>query len=131
LAGFRQKGIPVERRPRRDKKSRVGYSGLFSLARDAIFSFSFLPIRIFNVFGGIALLVCFFITIYALYSRLFTDITVPAWASQIITISFFGGINLCGIGIVGEYVARIYDQVRGFPGYYVRDIFEDGEEIIG
>ena len=128
LVGFRQIGIPVARRPRQDGRSRVGYSGLFNLARNAIFSFSFLPIRIFNFLGGLALLLCFLIIIYALYYRLFTDIAVPAWASSIITISFFGGINLLGIGIVGEYVARIYDQVRRFPGYYVREIIEDEKE---
>jgi hypothetical protein len=87
-----------------------------------------LPIRIFNFLGGFALLFCFLIIIYALYSKFFIDINVTSWASSIITISFFGGINLLGIGIVGEYVARIYDQVRRFPGYYVREIIEDEKE---
>ncbi len=128
LAGFKQIGIPIARRRRPDKKSKVGYSGLFKLARDAIFSFSFLPIRIFNVLGCIALLVCLFITIHALYFRLFTDVAIPSWASQIITISFFGGVNLLGIGVIGEYVARIYDNIKSFPGYFVKDILENNDK---
>jgi dolichol-phosphate mannosyltransferase len=56
---------------------------------------------------------------FVLYHKLFTHLAVPAWASQMVAISFFGGINIFGIGILGEYVARIYDEMKGRPLYVV------------
>jgi dolichol-phosphate mannosyltransferase len=64
------------------------------------------------------------LSLFALWSRLFQDGVVVAWASQIISISFFGGINILGLGIIGEYVARIHDQIKGYPPYIVRDILK-------
>jgi dolichol-phosphate mannosyltransferase len=53
---------------------------------------------------------------------------VTAWASQLVTTSFLGGINLLGIGLLGEYIARIYDEVKGRPIYIVDRVVEPGEE---
>lgn len=119
--GFKQTGIPVPRRERPDKKSHVGFKGLFRLAFNGIFSFSYLPIRLFNLLGCLSLLISFLLTLYALWHKLFSSETTIAWASQIISISFFGGINILGLGIIGEYIARIYDQIKGYPPYVVRD----------
>lgn len=121
--GFKQTGVPISRRARHDNVSRVGFNGLCRLALNAFFSFSYLPIRIFNVFGFLAIVLAFGLTAYALHQKLIAGITLPAWTSQIITTVFFGGVNLLGIGIVGEYVARIYDQLKGYPKFIVRDSF--------
>ncbi|MCA9271152.1 MAG: glycosyltransferase, partial [Planctomycetales bacterium] len=59
------------------------------------------------------------LVIYALYDKLVSGTAIPMWASIIITASFFGAINALGIGILGEYVVRIYDQVRRRPMYVV------------
>jgi polyisoprenyl-phosphate glycosyltransferase len=117
--GYRQVAVPVARRSRYNGNSRVGLPGLLRLASNAFFSFSYLPIRIFDVLGLFALAAAVGVFLFALYYRLFTEAAVPAWTSQIIITSFFGGINLLGIGIIGEYVARIYDQVKGRPKYTV------------
>ncbi len=115
--GFKQTGIEIERRARYDKKNRVGFRGLWTLAMNAFFSFSYVPIFLFRIAGVISLFLCLGLILFALYHKLFTGLAVTAWASQLITTSFFGGINLLGIALLGEYIARIYDEVKGRPIY--------------
>jgi len=124
--GFSQVGIPVPRRARPNGASHVGLGGMFRLAFNGIFAFSYMPIRLFDVLGAIALLVALVLSVYVLSAKLFFGTAIQAWSSQMITIIFFGGINLLGIGIVGEYMARIYDEIRKYPSYTVRGIFERG-----
>lgn len=123
--GYRQVAVPVARRERDNGGSRVGFRGLLRLASNAFFSFSYLPIRIFDVMGIFSLAAAVGVFLFALYYRLFTEAAIPAWTSQIIITSFFGGINLLGIGIIGEYVARIYDQVKGRPKYTVDRVLKN------
>ena len=120
--GFRQTGVPVARRARRDGKTRLGLRGQWQLAMNAIFAFSYVPLFFFRAAGILSLAACGILILWALYSRLIVGGVVQAWASQFITTSFFGGINLLGIGIIGEYVARIHDEVKGRPNYIVHRI---------
>ena len=116
-AGFRQTGIPVERAARHDDTPRVSLRGLFRLAKTAIFSFSSFPLKFFYIIAGISGTVCMGTIGFVLWHRLFTGLAIPGWASVIITASFFGSLNALGISILGEYVIRIYDQVRARPVY--------------
>ncbi|HOQ31517.1 MAG TPA: glycosyltransferase family 2 protein [Candidatus Hydrogenedens sp.] len=115
--GFKQTGLVVERRARYDLKPRVGFRGLWTLAMNAFFSFSYVPLFFFRFAGVVSLLLCFALILFALYHKLITGLAVTAWASQLISISFFGGINLIGIALLGEYIARIYDEVKQRPLY--------------
>jgi len=117
--GFRQKGVEVERSARYDDCPRVRISGLFSLAKTAIFSFSPFPLLVFNVIGLLAASLFLGLSSFSLYCKLFTDYAIPGWTSHILTGSFFGALNALGISILGEYVIRIYDQVRSRPPYLV------------
>jgi dolichol-phosphate mannosyltransferase len=117
--GFEQKGIEVERNARYDEKPRVSLGGLFHLATTAMFSFSSFPLMIFHVIGAMAGTVFIALGGFAIFCRLFTDYAIPGWTSHILTGSFFGALNALGISILGEYVTRIYDQVRGRPQYIV------------
>ncbi|MEN6451986.1 MAG: glycosyltransferase family 2 protein [Thermoguttaceae bacterium] len=117
--GFSQKGIFVERNARYDGNPRVSTLGLFRLAKTAVFSFSTFPLRVFHVIGALAALVFLTLGVYALYCRLFTGLAIAGWTSQLLTGSFFGAMNALGISILGEYVIRIYDQVRARPQYIV------------
>jgi polyisoprenyl-phosphate glycosyltransferase len=117
--GFRQIGIPVERGSRYDDHPRVSLRGLLRLAKTAIFSFSSLPLAMFSWLGWMALAVFLAVSGYSLYCRLFTDLAIPGWTSQLVTMSFFAALNALGISMLGEYVVRIYDQVRGRPLYVV------------
>lgn len=117
--GFRQVGVPVERGPRYDGQPRVSMNGLLRLAKSAIFSFSSMPLSFFYALAGIAMTVFVGVGGFALYHKLFTGLAVPGWASTTMLASFSGAINALGIAVLGEYVIRIYDQVRERPMFVV------------
>lgn len=123
--GFKQIGTPSPRRQRYDGAARTGLKGKWALASNAIFSFSYLPLIVFRILGILALSVSSALAIFTLYHKIITGLAVTAWASNIITVTFFGGLNLFGIGIVGEYISRIYDEVRSRPKYIIDRINND------
>lgn len=116
-AGFQQTGIPVERLARHDETPRVSLKGLFKLSKTAIFTFSSFPLTLFYIIAAISCLVCAGAISFVLYHKTMTGLAIPGWASTIITASFFGALNALGISVLGEYVIRIYDQVRSRPIY--------------
>ena len=120
--GFKQTGVSFERDARFHGEPRQTLSKLVKMATDGMFSFSTVPIRIATVIGLIASgfsLVCI---VVVLFIRLFTDlIGVTGWASLSISIMFFGGVQLVFIGILGEYICRIYDEVKNRPLYVVKE----------
>jgi glycosyltransferase involved in cell wall biosynthesis len=117
--GFKQIGVPVERGARYDDRPRVSLRGLLHLAKTAIFSFSPLPLTMFSWLGMIALAMFLVVSSYSVYCRLFTGLAIPGWTSQLVAMSFFAALNALGISMLGEYVVRIYDQVRCRPLYLV------------
>ena len=117
--GYRQVGVPVERGPRYDGRPRVSIKGLCRLAKSAIFSFSSLPLMIFYAIAFVSTAVFVALAGFSAYHKLLTGEAIPGWASMIMTASFTGAMNALGIAILGEYVTRIYDQVRGRPMYLV------------
>ncbi len=129
--GFRQTGVEVERNARYDDRPRVSLRGLWRLAKTAIFSFSTLPLSIFYTIGYAALGLFLALTVACLYVRIFTDLAIPGWTSYILSASFFGALNALGISMLGEYVIRIYDQVRGRPLYIIDRVVEHKAEPIG
>lgn len=117
--GFSQCGVVVERHERHDGQPRVSFWGLLSLARTAVFSFSTLPLTLFYVVAIVSMVVCVGLTGFTLYHKIFTDLAIPGWASGVITASFFGTLNALGIAVLGEYVIRIFDQVRARPQFII------------
>jgi glycosyltransferase involved in cell wall biosynthesis len=117
--GFKQRGVEVNRERRYDDKPRVSLRGLWRLAKTAIFSFSSFPLTVFYVFAYSSLATFLLLGGYALYCKALTTLSVPGWTSNVLVASFFGAINSLGICILGEYVIRIYDQVRGRPLFVV------------
>ena len=86
-----------------------------------MFSFSRVPLLAFYGLALISLLLGFSCIIWALYHKLVTGQAIPGWASVTTVSAFFGAINALGIAILGEYIARIYDQVRDRPAYVVQE----------
>ncbi len=125
-AGFRQTGITVERLARHDEKPRVSWYQLFQLAKSALFSFSRAPLTLFYGIALLSLVVCAACFGFTIYHKTMTGLAIPGWASNIMTASFFGSLNALGIGVLGEYVVRIYDQVRGRPHYVVARVENSG-----
>ena len=127
--GLRQTGIVVERNARYDRQPRVSMMGLFRLAKTAMFSFSSFPLTVFHVIGVLATAVFVGLSVFSVFCKVFTDWAIPGWTSYMLTGSFFGALNALGISILGEYVIRIYDQVRGRPQYIVDRTINFAEEL--
>ncbi|MDP2208991.1 MAG: glycosyltransferase family 2 protein [Bacteroidota bacterium] len=120
-AGFKQTMIEFDRDARFAGKPQMTFVRLFNFALDGIFSFSKTPLRFSIFIGSIIALLSFCGTIYVVYAKLFTDKATPGWASPVVSILFIGGIILLMLGIIGEYIGRIYDEVKMRPLYIIRD----------
>jgi glycosyltransferase involved in cell wall biosynthesis len=94
---------------------------MLSLAWDGISSFSIVPLRAFTFIGFFVFLISVGLSIYVLASVLFSDSVVPGWASTVLPIYFLGGIQLLGLGILGEYIAKVYLEVKKRPRYIIEE----------
>jgi glycosyltransferase involved in cell wall biosynthesis len=123
--GFRQIAVPYKREAR--FAGTTGYSlvKMIGFAIDAIVSFSFAPLRLAVWTGFFVLGLALFGIIYAVILRFFGDpsLWVRGWASIFVAILFMGGVQLISLGIIGEYVGRIYGEVKQRPLYFVRERF--------
>jgi dolichol-phosphate mannosyltransferase len=127
--GFKQVGVPVERGPRYDAKPRVSMGGLWRLAKSAVFSFSSVPLTVFYAMGLGSLAIFLGLGTFCLYHKTWTGEAIPGWTSVMMTASFSGALNSMGIAILGEYIIRIYDQVRARPLYVVERRTNFDEQI--
>ncbi|MDY6807054.1 MAG: glycosyltransferase, partial [Cyanobacteriota bacterium] len=118
-AGFKQIGVYVERGPRYRGDPKVSVSKLFKLAFDGIFSFSTIPLKLATFLGLICAVVSFIIGLIGLFYKLVLGIEFLSWAYGLTTTFFMGGVQLLFLGIIGEYIGRIYEEVRHRPYYIV------------
>lgn len=117
--GSKQIGVPVERAKRYDEQPRVSFLGLFRLAKTAIFSFSTLPLTLFYALALLCLATFGALALFVGYHKLVTGLAISGWASVVLVGSFFGAMNAFGVAVLGEYVIRIYNQVRSRPAFIV------------
>jgi polyisoprenyl-phosphate glycosyltransferase len=120
-AGFRQTGVSVERDARFSATSRVSLSGLVRLAVDGLVSFSYLPIRLCSFAGFAVSVVAFVIVLQVLYKKLVSHEAIPGWASTLTAILFLGGFQLIMLGVIGEYIGRVYEEVKKRPFYVIQE----------
>lgn len=119
--GFKQIAIRYEREPRRAGRTNWSYWRLWNFAIDGITSFSSLPLKVWSYFGLIVSALAF---LYAAYLALLTivkGVVVPGYASLMVVVLFLGGIQLITLGVIGEYLARVYSEVKGRPLYLVSE----------
>ena len=117
--GFEQAGVDYASPPRRAGRSKYSTARMLRLAGDAIVGFSDRPLRLALNLGFIVSLASILFGLSALVSRLVGVFVVPGWTSIMVLVGVVGGIQLVVIGIIGEYVARIHDEVKGRPLYIV------------
>jgi dolichol-phosphate mannosyltransferase len=117
--GFRQTFIEYDRENRMAGETKYTYKKMMRLALDGITSFSNWPLRLATISGFVCAFIGFLLILYTLYSRYITQEYEPGWASLMITLVFIGGIQLIGIGIIGEYIGRINENVKNRPLYVV------------
>lgn len=120
-AGFPQAALTYDRDPRFAGKPRMSLGRLFNLALDGIFSFSNVPLRLAIYLGLATAALAFAGALYVVYAKIFTDRAILGWASTILSILFVGGMILVTLGVIGEYISRIYEEVKKRPLYVVRD----------
>lgn len=118
-AGFQQIGISVDRAARRAGHSKYTLVKLLQLAFDGIFSFSIVPLRAAAVIGAMALVLSTMYAAYALVAKIFFDQSPVGFTALILVITFVSGVNLFFLGVVGEYVGRIYEEVKARPTYVI------------
>lgn len=118
--GFNQTFLEYDREERMGGNTKFTYKKMMRFALDGISSFSTWPLRIATIGGFIVSGFSFLLIIYTLYQKYFGT-TEPGWASLNISILFIGGIQLIGIGILGEYLGRVSENVKNRPHYIIRD----------
>lgn len=118
--GFRHVEVPYTAAPRHAGRSKYSYRAMLRLAGDAIFSFSSWPLRLAGLAGALVSLLAGAYLLYVLAARLFTDRIVPGWSSILAAVLGLGGVNLIVLWILGEYVGRMYEEVKHRPIYIVR-----------
>lgn len=119
--GFRQTGVGYARAPRAAGESKYPLSKMLRFALDGITSFSTMPLRIAIWLGFTCAAFAVLGIVAALFVRLFTNDWVTGWAGLFIAVLFMGGVQLLGLGIIGEYVGRIYQEAKRRPLYLVAD----------
>ncbi len=119
--GFNQTFVTYKREERMSGETGYSYAKMIRFALDGITSFSNWPLRIATISGFVFSFIGFLLILYTLYSRYVLENYQPGWASQMITMIFIGGIQLIGIGIIGEYISRINENIKERPLYVIKD----------
>lgn len=120
--GFRATSVFYDRLDRVAGESKYPLGKMIKLALDGITSFSPVPLRLIAGLGGIICLFSLAMGVWAVAIRLFTDRALPGWASTTVPIYLLGGVQLLCIGILGEYVAKIYSETKGRPRYLIEKV---------
>ncbi len=129
--GFRQTYVEFTAPPRWAGQPKYNFWRSLRLAMEGITAFSLYPLRRLALFGWFIILLSLIMALWALFDHLILHVTVPGWTSLIICVLFLGGCQLLTLAVLGEYVGRILEQVKGRPLYIVRqaaDEFRAAEE---
>lgn len=124
LVGFKSTSVPYERHERLAGKSHYPFSKMLALALDGITSLSIKPIKLIMSFGTIIAAISFIGIIYAIVSAML-GLAVAGWTSTVCIICFVSGIQLISIGVIGEYIGKIYLEVKARPRYIISERTED------
>jgi glycosyltransferase involved in cell wall biosynthesis len=126
--GFKQIAVMYQRAPRFAGESKYPLFKMIRFAVDGILSFSFAPLRLATWTGFAAVAIAFLGIVFAVLERLYTNAWVRGWASIFVAVLFLGGVQLISLGIIGEYVGRIYGEVKQRPLYFVQERLGFGAE---
>ena len=122
--GFRQTAVEYRRDPRFAGASKYPPRKLLRLALDGITSFSTVPIKLVTWLGFALVVFCLGVLGWTLYTRFFTNAAPQGWTSLLVVVLLLGGVQLLSLGILGQYIARIFDEVKQRPLYLVSEVLE-------
>jgi dolichol-phosphate mannosyltransferase len=127
--GYRQVAVTYDRDERFSGSTKYPFSKMLRFAIDGITSFSDVPLRIATWFGFGVSAIAFIVALVEIGIKIFTGYNLPGYTSTIFAILFLGGVQLIGIGILGEYVGRIHDEIKGRPLYLLASVERGGELV--
>ncbi len=127
--GFKQIGVEYTRNDRARGESKFNFAKNFELAIDGITGFSNRPLKMLLYMGLVCIIISLLLMIYTIVIRLFyLNISSPGWASILIAVVFFGGVQLFSLGIIGQYIGRIFTEVKQRPKYIISEIIKREKE---
>lgn len=118
--GFKQIGIPYSREPRIAGRTKWNYWRLFNFAVDGITSFSYVPLQLSSYLGCFAAFFAFFYAGYLVLRTLVWGVDLPGYASIMVAILFFSGVQLIFLGVIGEYLGRMFNETKNRPLYLIQ-----------
>lgn len=119
--GFNQTFISYDREKRHGGETGYTYKKMFRLAMDGITAFSDFPLRLATIMGFFVSFIAFLIMLYALWSKFIWNNAVPGWTSLMISFMFIGGVQLICVGLLGEYIGRMGDNIKSRPLYIIKE----------
>jgi len=128
--GFNQVGVLYQREKRFAGHTKYSLKKMLKFAFDAVFSFSNFPLKIAGFFGFLVAGLSFFYLIYILVLKIFANTLIEGWASLIAVVLFLGGVQLICLGIIGEYIGRISEEVKKRPLYIIKEIINGDEKKV-
>jgi polyisoprenyl-phosphate glycosyltransferase len=117
--GFRQTSVTYVRDVRQAGETKYPLKKMLRFALNGLMSFSLVPLQLASYLGFLISSIGFFYIVYAIGLKLFTDQVVLGWTSVMVAVLFLGGVQLVSLGIIGEYIGRIYEEVKQRPLYVV------------
>jgi len=117
--GFKSAAVKYHVEPRHDGVSRFNFRKLFHFALDGLVSFSIVPLRMASVIGLLISLASLAIGLYVIYETLRSGVQVPGYATIVVSVTFLSGVQLLFLGVIGEYIGRIYTEVKQRPHYFI------------
>jgi len=127
--GFRQIGVEVERDPRHAGRSKYTFGRLARLAADAVFSFSIVPLRLAALIGLVAVGCSVVFALYAVYAKVWLNESPVGFTAIIWLMTFLSGTTLLCLGVIGEYLGRVYEELKARPLYLVSHVVRAGRSI--
>ncbi|MDZ8028898.1 MAG: glycosyltransferase family 2 protein [Nostoc sp. DedQUE01] len=121
--GFQQTSILYDRSQRYQGATKWNYWKLWNFAIDGIAAFSLIPLKVWSYLGLTISLISFSYASFLVIRTLLFGIDIPGYASLMVAVLFLGGVQLMSLGMIGEYLGRVYDEVKGRPLYFVRDFY--------
>lgn len=131
--GFRQTAVLYDRQPRATGTTKYPFAKMFVFAVDAVTSFSTVPLKLITALGAAIVAATTLLSLIIVSVRIFLpQYFIPGFAALALLTLFFGGLQLVSLGIVGEYIGRVYEQVKDRPLYLIRDIAhsEEGTPVL-
>ena len=125
--GFRQTAVRFTARMRTRGQTKYPFSRMLRFSVDGVTAFSTMPLRFASYLGTLVALSGIPYAAWAVYKRVFTNDAVPGWASLVVAVLVIGGLHLICLGIIGEYIGRVYEEVKGRPLYLADEVVGDLE----